>query len=80
MCTARFIDEYIAGTGALSPENEVFVAEYLRTHHGLWEKYDDEEVYLSKAKIEGNLLRLDFCQVIEGQPYNLQEEVIELPG
>lgn len=79
MCTARFLGEYITGTGKLSPEHEAFVTEYMKTHPGMWEKYDDDEVYLSKARLEGNKLHLDFCQVIEGQPFNLQEEVIELP-
>lgn len=77
-CAARFIGEYITGTGNLPPEKEAFLVEYLKTHHGLWEKFDDEDVYLYKTVKEGNTLHFHFCQIIEGQPFS-QEETIELP-
>jgi len=77
-CTARFIAEYISGTGNLPPEKEAFLVDYLKTHHGLWEKFDDEDVYLYKTVKDGNTLHFHFCQIVEGQPYS-QAEVIELP-
>ncbi len=78
-CTARFIGEYVAGTGNLPPEQEAFLVDYLKSHHGLWEKFDDEDVYLYKTVKDGNTLHFHFCQIVEGQPYS-QEEAIKLPG
>lgn len=57
----RFVDTCVEHAEELSSEQIALVSEYLRTHSGTWQSYDDESVYVSTAEIVGNEWVVDFA-------------------
>lgn len=56
-----FIANCVERAEELSDEQVAFASEYLRTHSGTWQSYDDQSVYVSTAEIRDGKWIVEFC-------------------
>lgn len=77
----RFIAECVEQAEELSDARVAVVSEYLRTHSGTWQSYDDDQVYVSSAGIEGDRWHVEFGIIDshgEKEEFSLHSEWIPL--
>ncbi len=58
-CRERFIQDWVM-TSELTPEQKVFVANYVNTEPGAWREYNGTDFKVVEARIEGGIWKVSF--------------------
>jgi len=73
----NFISMCVMRAEELSPEQRLRVAEYMRNHQGHWMFWNDDDVYVVDAEVQGNFWVITFCSIDSNEVAN--ESVEKVP-
>ncbi len=75
-CREKFIQEWVMAS-QLTPEQKIFVVEYIQNHAGAWREYNGTDFKVVETKVEGNVWKVAFGVFFDN--YEAQRIDVEIP-